>query len=403
MDRRSPNSSMAPPGWLPRLARAWFRSASPAVERRCRRVRGSRSHAGSVLSSIRRSSHPSPGLPGVPSGPGRPTSSRPCSPPWTRPTPGSDPEPAQACADAGRRPVPCEGGAVDRQVVSGRGAATLAVFLTAFGPIIVKISDLAELRFIFWRLMAALVVYLAVLFARGGRVTLAALRTSFWGGLLFGLNLVLFITFMRRTSATHAVIMGSLQPVVLLGVAGPLFGERPRRSLYGWSALALGGVAISMWGGDPSGVATVEGDLLAFVGMLFWCSYYIVSKRTRATLDAASYQAGLTLVAAAVILLAALISGQGVAPPSGADWWPVVLMAALPGTGHLLINYAHAHVALTVMGLINLLFTVIVPLYAWWLLDEAIGGVQALGIAVVMATLAMVVTRPAERPVDVDR
>ena len=57
MDRRSPNSSMAPPGWLPRLGRAWFRSASPAVERRCRRVRGSRSHAGSVLSSIRRSSH----------------------------------------------------------------------------------------------------------------------------------------------------------------------------------------------------------------------------------------------------------------------------------------------------------------------------------------------------------
>ncbi|MEO2114473.1 MAG: DMT family transporter, partial [Acidimicrobiales bacterium] len=192
-------------------------------------------------------------------------------------------------------------------------------------------------------------------------------------------------------------------PIVLLGVAGPLFGERPRRSLYGWSVLALGGVAISMRGGDPSGVATVEGDLLAFVGMLFWCSYYIVSKRTRATLDAASYQTGLTLVAAAVILPAALISGQGVAPPSGADWWPVVLMAALPGTGHLLTNYAHAHVTLTVMGLINLLFTVIAPLYAWWLLDEAIGGVQALGIAVVMATLAMVVTRPAERPVDIDR
>jgi drug/metabolite transporter (DMT)-like permease len=78
-------------------------------------------------------------------------------------------------------------------------------------------------------------------------------------------------------------------------------------------------------------------------------------------------------------------------------------MAALPGTGHLLTNYAHAHVTLTVMGLINLLFTVIAPLYAWWLLDEAIGGVQALGIAVVMATLAMVVTRPAERPVDIDR
>ena len=290
---------------------------------------------------------------------------------------------------------------MDRQVVIGRGAATLAITLMAFGPSIVKISDLPELRFVLWRLTAALVVYLGFLFARGGRLTGSILRTSFWGGLLFGVNLVIFVMFMRRTSATHAVIISSLQPVILLGVAGPLFGERPRQSLYGWSLLALGGVAISMWGSDPSGVATIEGDILALLGMLLWCSYYVVSKRTRATLDSASYQTGLTLVATMVILPAALVSGQGVAPPSGADWWPVVLMAVLPGTGHLLTNYAHAHVTLTVMGLINLLFTVIVPLYAWWLVDEAIGGVQALGIAVVIATLAMVVTRPTERSPEV--
>jgi len=53
------------------------------------------------------------------------------------------------------------------------------------------------------------------------------------------------------------------------------------------------------------------------------------------------------------------------------------------------------------MGLINLLFTVITPLYAWWLVDEALGGVQALGIVVVVATLAVVVTRPTARPTEV--
>lgn len=271
----------------------------------------------------------------------------------------------------------------------------------AFGPIIIKISDLAEFRFVFWRLAAALVVYLAYLVVSGSRLTIDALRASFWGGLLFGVNLVLFVTFMRRTSATHAVVMGSLQPIVLLGVAGPLFGERPRRSLYLWSLLAIGGVVLSLQGGDPSGVATVEGDVLAFFGMLLWCSYYIVSKRARMTLDSTVYQLCLTLVATIVILPAALISGHGVAPPSGAEWWPILLMAAIPGTGHLLTNYAHAHVTLTVMGLINLLFTVITPLYAWWLVDEALGGVQALGIVVVVATLAVVVTRPTAQPTEV--
>ncbi|MBC8364937.1 MAG: DMT family transporter [Actinobacteria bacterium] len=290
---------------------------------------------------------------------------------------------------------------MDHQVRNGRAAATFAVSLMAFGPIIVKISDLASLRFVFWRLAAALVVYLAYLVASGSRLTIAALRTSFWGGLLFGLNMVLFVTFMRRTSATHAVVMGSLQPIVLLGVAGPLFGERPRRSLYLWSLLAIGGVVLSLQGGDPSGVATVEGDVMAFFGMLLWCGYYVVSKRARLTVDSTVYQLCLTLVATIIILPAALVSGHGVAPPSGAEWWPILLMAAIPGTGHLLTNYAHAHVTLTVMGLINLLFTVITPLYAWWLVDEALGGVQALGIVVVVVTLAMVVTRPTERPAGV--
>ncbi|SVC47578.1 uncharacterized protein METZ01_LOCUS300432, partial [marine metagenome] len=64
----------------------------------------------------------------------------------------------------------------------------------AFGPIIIKISDLAEFRFVFWRLAAALVVYLAYLVVSGSRLTIDALRASFWGGLLFGVNLVLFVT-----------------------------------------------------------------------------------------------------------------------------------------------------------------------------------------------------------------
>ena len=46
------------------------------------------------------------------------------------------------------------------------------------------------------------------------------------------------------------------------------------------------------------------------------------------------------------------------------------------------------------MGLINLLAVAIVPLYAWWLLEEKPGLVQLLGIAIVIGTLAMVVSRP---------
>jgi drug/metabolite transporter (DMT)-like permease len=131
--------------------------------------------------------------------------------------------------------------------------------------------------------------------------------------------------------------------------------------------------------------------------MLLFSFYYVVSKRARSELEAVPYQLGLTIVAALTILPAALIVGHPISPPVGSDWWPVVLMAVVPGTGHLLTNFAHAHVSLPVMGLIGLLFTAIAPLYAWWLIGEKIGGLQAVGMAVVVAALAVVITRPVDQ------
>ena len=288
---------------------------------------------------------------------------------------------------------------VERRLVVGRSVALGATALLAVGPSIVKISDLPEARFVLWRLVLAAVFYGLISMASGDRPSRSELRHALWGGLVFAVNLVFFVAAMRRTSAANAVVIGALQPVVLLGLAGPLFGERPRRALYGWSLLAIGGVAVAMYGSEGDGVATRFGDLLALVGMLLFCLYYVVSKRARTEVGSVSYQLGLTVVAALVMVPVALVSGHGVAPPSGGDWWPVALMALIPGTGHLLINYAHAHVPLALMGLINLLFVALVPFYAWWLVGETLGGLQAVGVGLVIATLAMVVARPVEQSV----
>ena len=102
------------------------------------------------------------------------------------------------------------------------------------------------------------------------------------------------------------------------------------------------------------------------------------------------------MVAAVAMLPVALIAEGGPALPSGENWVLIAAMAVLPGTGHLLTNFAHGHVTLTQMSLISLLFTAVAPLYAWWLVGERVVGQQAVGMAVVMAALAFVVTRPVE-------
>ena len=279
------------------------------------------------------------------------------------------------------------------QAARGRAAAISAVGFMALGPSIVKKVSMDEIAFVFWRLAVAALLYGIVLLASGKRLSLHDIRRSMLGGLLFGVNLVFFIFAMRRTSAANAVVIWSLQPVVLLAVAGPMFGERPSRTIYGWSLVAFGGVVLAMYGSGASGVATRQGDLLAVAMMLLFSAYYVASKRARETVASANYQLALTLVA---VVPFALVMEGGVALPGGDDWFLIVAMAALPGAGHLLTNYAHGHTTLTMMSLINLLFTAVAPLYAWWLVGERIGGLQAVGLGVVMASLAFVVTRPVE-------
>ena len=278
----------------------------------------------------------------------------------------------------------------------GNGAVALSVALMSFGPSIVKKVDMAEMSFMFWRLAFAVVLYAAVLVATGSRVTWADLRKSTLGGVAFGVNMVLFIVTMRRTSAVNAVVIASLQPVVLMAAGARLFGERPQRSVYGWGALAFGGVVVAVVASDAGGVATPEGDLLAVVMMLTYAAYMVISKQARTELDSSTYQLSLTLVALATVLPIALVFEGGVAMPVADDWWLLVAMAVLPGSGHLLVNVAHGYTSLTMVSLVNLAFTAVAPLYAWWLVGEGIGGTQAAGMAVVMVALGFVVTRPVE-------
>jgi len=280
--------------------------------------------------------------------------------------------------------------------IMGRVAALLSVFLLASGPSIVKISDLPEMTFIFWRLLAAAFGYWIAMSLTGGKLGKNELRSSLKGGIVFGVNLVFFVMAMRRTSAANAVMIGALQPVVLLGVAGRLFGEKPPKVVYFWSLIAMGGVAFFTYASDTTGVATRQGDLLALIGMLLFSAYYVISKQTREELDSMVYQLGLTIAAAVTIIPFAFAFGHGISPPTGGEWWPVILMALLPGAGHWLTNYAHAHVPLVTMSLVNLLFTVVAPIYAWILVEEKLGGAQALGMAVVLIALSQVVTKPIE-------
>ena len=100
------------------------------------------------------------------------------------------------------------------------------------------------------------------------------------------------------------------------------------------------------------------------------------------------------LVGTACIAPVALVTGQlggrtGTLTWSSFGW--VVVIVLLPGSGHLLINWAHNHTTITTSSLLTLLIPVLGTVGGALWLDQRVNATQAAGIGVVLAALAVVI------------
>ena len=88
-------------------------------------------------------------------------------------------------------------------------AALTATVLWSAGNVLVKASTLPGPQLAFWRTFCGASIYSTVFIARGGRLRLSAFRSSWAGGLGFGLQASLYFTALRMTSLTSAAVIAS--------------------------------------------------------------------------------------------------------------------------------------------------------------------------------------------------
>jgi drug/metabolite transporter (DMT)-like permease len=275
------------------------------------------------------------------------------------------------------------------QVRRATTAAVIAVIAFGFGPIIVKDSGFEALAFAFWRIWLAGTVYVCVLYARGRRLSVQTFRTAAPGGVAFGLDLALFFSAVQLTSIANATLIATLQPIPLMIIGQIWFGERVRTSDVAWTAAAIGGVIIVVIGSQGSATGNLTGDLLAAVAMLAYAGYFVATKQARRTLDTGEYMAAMMLVAGIVMTPLVLLSGQSLVPDDGLrTWLLVVAMVAVPGTGHVLNNYALKYLPLLVVALLTIAAPVVSIVLAWLILDESLVLIQVIGIIIVIGSLS---------------
>ena len=282
-----------------------------------------------------------------------------------------------------------------RLATRATAAVVCAVLVWGFGPIFIRLADVPALVLAFYRLWLGFLVTAGLLLVARRRLTWACVRASAAGGAFFGVNVALFASAVQRATVAEVTLVSSFQPVLVLFVAGRMFGERVGRREIALSLISLGGVAVFEAGASSSPSWSLTGYLLAVGALITFTGYYLASKRVRANLDVLEYMTGALLVAAIVVTPIALVARAPLGAVHGASLLWLALFVCLPGAGgHLLVNWAHRYVDVTVSSLIVVGLPVVAAFLAWLLLDEPLGVLQLVGGAVVLVCVAFIAARP---------
>jgi drug/metabolite transporter (DMT)-like permease len=274
----------------------------------------------------------------------------------------------------------------------GLAAVWLATFVWAWGPVIVKWSDLPGPTFAMLRLWAGVGISFIAIVVTRRRLTIAAFRACAVGGILFAADIGLGFSAIKLTTVADVALIGALAPVVIVVVSAIRLGERVSVRAWVLGAISFAGVMIVAVASAGSPSWSLAGDVLAFCGIATWSLYWFFSRHVRERFDPIIYFACVMLGGAIAMTPVALLLDGAPTGIARADLAAVVIVALLPGfVGHTLVIWSHKHVASWLSALITQVSPVITAVLAWLILSEALPAAAIVGGAItIVATMAVV-------------
>ncbi|HEX2147155.1 MAG TPA: DMT family transporter [Pseudorhizobium sp.] len=274
-------------------------------------------------------------------------------------------------------------------------AALLALILggIAIGasPIFVRLSEVGPVATGFWRLALALIPL--ALWSAFKQAPQARKPLTFRDGLLLvipglalAIDLVAWHVSLHMTSVANATLLANLAPVFVTIIGFVLFRTVVTRIFLLGLALAIIGV-VTLKGG-PAGLADghLAGDSVAALAAVFYACYILAIGRLRSRFDTVRIMIWSSASAALSILPFALYFEGNILPPTFYGWAILFGLAFISHAGgQVAITYALAFLPAAFSSLTLLLQPVVAAILAWVILTEAIGPLQAIGGAIVLA------------------
>ncbi|ANP88368.1 DMT family transporter [Rhizobium leguminosarum] len=268
-------------------------------------------------------------------------------------------------------------------------------------PIFVRLSEAGPMATAFWRVALALIpIFIVSLVKKDAgpkpqSISDCALLTL--PGLMLALDLAAWHLSLTMTSVANATLLANLAPVFVTLIAVLFFRARTSIVFLLGLVLALAGVVILKGGPAAVGNGDLSGDGAAMIAAFFYACYILAIGRLRSRFDTIRIMLWSTASAAVCIFpIAVFFEGQML--PATVFGWSILFGLAFVSHagGQVAITYALAYLPAAFSSLTLLLQPVVAAILAWALLNEAIGTMQALGAAVVLA--GIMVARTSRAP-----
>jgi drug/metabolite transporter (DMT)-like permease len=288
----------------------------------------------------------------------------------------------------------------DRPVLAG----VLGALVIAFSGILVRLAEVSPSTAAFFRCAYALPVLALLAWLEDRRYGSRPLRerVPLWvAGVMFAADLTFWHHSIEAVGAGLATVLGNTQVVLVALLAWAVLGERPdNRSLVSIPVVFAGVILISgvvgsgAYGDDPL-LGVVFGVLTAITYALF---ILILRQGNVDIRRPAGPLFDATLSGAVFSAIGGIIVGDiDWTPDLEAQAWLVLLALSSQVLGWLLISVSLPRLPAVLTSIVLMLQPVTTVFLGALLLSEAPSAVQLLGVAIVIAGVAVATLKPRER------
>jgi drug/metabolite transporter (DMT)-like permease len=282
-------------------------------------------------------------------------------------------------------------------VLLGTGIAAAST-----SAILIRYATTADpLAISFWRCAVGAAVLFPFARVHLARLDRASFRLPAIAGAFLAVHFASWITSLGLTTVASSVLLVSASPIFVALAARLLFRER--LAALGWVGLVLALAGTALIGGTGFGGSSLQGNGLALLGGATAGGYALAGQLARRRLGILEYAVITYSAAAAILLVACLVSGEALFGYDAQTWWAIAGLIVGPQLlGHTVINLVLSDLDATTVTVAIMGEPIIAITLAFFLFTEVPSWTVYPGGAAILAGIYLVSSARRTAPLQVE-